>query len=160
MVKITQDDYTTIFGLTPTGIIRYLRLLKPVDREKQMSYTFTVGSGQVAVCKTAQKPVTHIFYSLYINRSHRFVYTKRHLQIQSWPDTFRAVWPLSVACSLGFTNLDPNVNQRHIGPLSFIWRTHKQTYTQHLINEMLRYHSPHLRKILTSMDSRIILQIQ
>ncbi|XP_034041388.1 protocadherin-15a isoform X2 [Thalassophryne amazonica] len=42
MVKITMDDYTTIFGLTPTGIIRYLRLLKPVDREKQMSYTFSM----------------------------------------------------------------------------------------------------------------------
>ncbi|XP_039994772.1 protocadherin-15-like isoform X5 [Xiphias gladius] len=42
MVKITLNDYTTIFGLTPTGIIRYLRLLKPVDREKQMAYTFTM----------------------------------------------------------------------------------------------------------------------
>uniref|UniRef100_A0A3Q1EMP7 Protocadherin-15 n=1 Tax=Acanthochromis polyacanthus TaxID=80966 RepID=A0A3Q1EMP7_9TELE len=42
MVKITLDDYTAIFGLTPTGIIRYLRLLKPVDREKQMAYTFTM----------------------------------------------------------------------------------------------------------------------
>uniref|UniRef100_A0A3Q1CXV3 Cadherin domain-containing protein n=1 Tax=Amphiprion ocellaris TaxID=80972 RepID=A0A3Q1CXV3_AMPOC len=42
MVKITLDDYTAIFGLTPTGIIRYLRLLKPVDREKQMVYTFTM----------------------------------------------------------------------------------------------------------------------
>ncbi|XP_070833158.1 protocadherin-15-like [Chaetodon trifascialis] len=42
MVKITLDDYTTIFGLTPTGIVRYLRLLKPVDREKQMAYTFTM----------------------------------------------------------------------------------------------------------------------
>lgn len=45
MVKITLDDYTTIFGLTPTGIIRYLKLIKPVDREKQMAYTFTVGLG-------------------------------------------------------------------------------------------------------------------
>ncbi|XP_037637635.1 protocadherin-15-like isoform X7 [Sebastes umbrosus] len=42
MVKITLDDYTTIFSLTPTGIIRYLRLIKPVDREKQMAYTFTM----------------------------------------------------------------------------------------------------------------------
>ncbi|CAG6016987.1 unnamed protein product [Menidia menidia] len=42
MLKISLDDYTTIFGLTPTGIIRYLRLLKPVDREKQMAYTFTM----------------------------------------------------------------------------------------------------------------------
>lgn len=47
MVKITLDDYTTIFGLTPTGITRYLRLLKPVDREKQMTYTFTVGRRSV-----------------------------------------------------------------------------------------------------------------
>uniref|UniRef100_A0A3Q2EA02 Protocadherin-15 n=1 Tax=Cyprinodon variegatus TaxID=28743 RepID=A0A3Q2EA02_CYPVA len=42
MVKITLDDYTTIFSLTPTGIIRYLRILKPVDREQQMTYTFTM----------------------------------------------------------------------------------------------------------------------
>ncbi|XP_014838553.1 PREDICTED: protocadherin-15 isoform X4 [Poecilia mexicana] len=42
MVKITLDDYTTIFRLTPTGIIRYLTILKPVDREKQMTYTFTM----------------------------------------------------------------------------------------------------------------------
>ncbi len=57
MVKITLDDYTTIFGLTPTGIIRYLRLLKPVDREKQMVYTFTVGLRfSVAICKTTLKP--------------------------------------------------------------------------------------------------------
>ncbi|KAM3863277.1 protocadherin-15-like [Diretmus argenteus] len=41
-VKITQDDYTTIFGLTPTGIIRYLKLLQPVDREMQTTYTFTM----------------------------------------------------------------------------------------------------------------------
>uniref|UniRef100_A0A7N8WZP0 Protocadherin-related 15a n=1 Tax=Mastacembelus armatus TaxID=205130 RepID=A0A7N8WZP0_9TELE len=40
MLTITLNDYTTVFGLTPTGIIRYLRLLTPVDREKQMSYTF------------------------------------------------------------------------------------------------------------------------
>lgn len=45
MLKITLDDYATIFRLTPTGIIRHLRLIKPVDREKQMSYTFTVGIG-------------------------------------------------------------------------------------------------------------------
>ncbi|XP_043993270.1 protocadherin-15a isoform X2 [Gambusia affinis] len=42
MVKITLDDYTTIFSLTPTGIIRYLRILKPLDREIQMTYTFTM----------------------------------------------------------------------------------------------------------------------
>ncbi|KAI4812263.1 hypothetical protein KUCAC02_023665 [Chaenocephalus aceratus] len=43
LLKITLDDYTTIFSLTPTGIIRYLKLIKPVDREQQMVYTFTVG---------------------------------------------------------------------------------------------------------------------
>uniref|UniRef100_A0A3Q2VXN4 Protocadherin-15 n=1 Tax=Haplochromis burtoni TaxID=8153 RepID=A0A3Q2VXN4_HAPBU len=46
MVTITLDDYTMIFSLTPTGIIRYLRLLKPVDRETQMVYTFTVDGVQ------------------------------------------------------------------------------------------------------------------
>ncbi|KAK1905784.1 Protocadherin-15, partial [Dissostichus eleginoides] len=44
LVKITLDDYTTIFSLTPTGIIRYLKLIKPVDREQQMVYTFTMVS--------------------------------------------------------------------------------------------------------------------
>lgn len=42
MVKISLDNYATIFGVTPTGIVRYLRLVTPVDREKQMAYTFTV----------------------------------------------------------------------------------------------------------------------
>ncbi|XP_061692666.1 protocadherin-15-like [Syngnathoides biaculeatus] len=41
-LKITLDDYTAVFGLTPAGVIRYLRLLKPVDRETQMTYTFTM----------------------------------------------------------------------------------------------------------------------
>lgn len=41
-LKITLNDYITVFGLTPTGITRFLRLLEPVDRERQMSYTFTV----------------------------------------------------------------------------------------------------------------------
>ncbi|XP_061915590.1 protocadherin-15-like [Entelurus aequoreus] len=56
MLKITQDDYQAIFSLTAAGIIRYLRLLKPVDRERQMTYTFTLvasdgvqQSGPVAV---------------------------------------------------------------------------------------------------------------
>lgn len=67
MVKITLDDYTTIFDLTPTGIIRYLRLLKPVDREKQTTYTFTVGLGLViAICKTAPKPYDlHLLFCVY-----------------------------------------------------------------------------------------------
>ncbi|XP_061645616.1 protocadherin-15-like isoform X3 [Phyllopteryx taeniolatus] len=42
MLKITLDDYTAVFSLTSAGIIRYLRLIKPVDREKQMTYTFTM----------------------------------------------------------------------------------------------------------------------
>lgn len=42
MVKISFKDYATVFGVTPTGIVRYLRLVTPVDREKQMAYTFTV----------------------------------------------------------------------------------------------------------------------
>lgn len=42
MVKISLDEYATVFGVTPTGIVRYLRLVTPVDREKQMAYTFTV----------------------------------------------------------------------------------------------------------------------
>lgn len=42
MVKISLEEYATVFGVTPTGIVRYLRLVTPVDREKQMAYTFTV----------------------------------------------------------------------------------------------------------------------
>lgn len=42
MVTITMDDYTAIFSLTPTGLVRYLRLLKPVDREIQQTYSFTM----------------------------------------------------------------------------------------------------------------------
>uniref|UniRef100_A0A4W5MNF6 Protocadherin-related 15b n=1 Tax=Hucho hucho TaxID=62062 RepID=A0A4W5MNF6_9TELE len=40
MVQISLDNYNTIFMLTPSGITRYLTLLKPVDREEQDSYTF------------------------------------------------------------------------------------------------------------------------
>uniref|UniRef100_A0A8C7NJQ7 Protocadherin-related 15a n=1 Tax=Oncorhynchus mykiss TaxID=8022 RepID=A0A8C7NJQ7_ONCMY len=42
LVTVTLDDFSTSFAITPTGITRYLRLLKPVDREKQMTYTFTM----------------------------------------------------------------------------------------------------------------------
>lgn len=42
MVKISLYNYATVFGVTPTGIVRYLKLVTPVDREKQMAYTFTV----------------------------------------------------------------------------------------------------------------------
>lgn len=55
MLEINLDDYTALFGLTATGIIRYLRLLKPVDREKQMVYTFTVS---IVVSISIHKPVS------------------------------------------------------------------------------------------------------
>uniref|UniRef100_A0AAV2JJ64 Cadherin domain-containing protein n=1 Tax=Knipowitschia caucasica TaxID=637954 RepID=A0AAV2JJ64_KNICA len=42
MVTITLNDYTTIFSLTPSGLVRHLRLLKPVDRETQPTYSFTM----------------------------------------------------------------------------------------------------------------------
>uniref|UniRef100_A0A8C7Q4C5 Protocadherin-related 15b n=1 Tax=Oncorhynchus mykiss TaxID=8022 RepID=A0A8C7Q4C5_ONCMY len=42
MVQISLDNYNTIFMLTPSGITRYLTLLKPMDREEQDSYTFTM----------------------------------------------------------------------------------------------------------------------
>uniref|UniRef100_A0A3Q3JPT7 Protocadherin-15 n=1 Tax=Monopterus albus TaxID=43700 RepID=A0A3Q3JPT7_MONAL len=48
MLKISLNDYTTIFAVTPTGLIRYLSLLKPVDREQQMSYTLTVDGVQLS----------------------------------------------------------------------------------------------------------------
>ncbi|XP_053477178.1 protocadherin-15a [Ictalurus furcatus] len=41
-VKITLSDYNTVFSITPTGITRYLLLLRPVDREMQTNYTFTM----------------------------------------------------------------------------------------------------------------------
>uniref|UniRef100_A0A8B9LFB7 Protocadherin-related 15a n=1 Tax=Astyanax mexicanus TaxID=7994 RepID=A0A8B9LFB7_ASTMX len=41
-VKITMRDFTSIFSITPSGITRYLTLLKPVDRETKSSYTFTM----------------------------------------------------------------------------------------------------------------------
>ncbi|GAA6083162.1 protocadherin-15b isoform X1, partial [Tachysurus ichikawai] len=42
MVRISLDNYESIFAVTPSGIARYLTLLKPVDREEQKSYSFTV----------------------------------------------------------------------------------------------------------------------
>uniref|UniRef100_A0A673ZJU0 Protocadherin-related 15b n=1 Tax=Salmo trutta TaxID=8032 RepID=A0A673ZJU0_SALTR len=42
MLQISLDNYNTIFTVTPSGITRYLTLLKPVDREEQHSYTFTM----------------------------------------------------------------------------------------------------------------------
>ncbi|XP_051504158.1 protocadherin-15a [Myxocyprinus asiaticus] len=41
-LQITLNDYTSIFTITSTGITRYLTLLKPVDRERQTNYTFTL----------------------------------------------------------------------------------------------------------------------
>uniref|UniRef100_A0A8C4YVW9 Protocadherin-related 15a n=1 Tax=Gadus morhua TaxID=8049 RepID=A0A8C4YVW9_GADMO len=40
MLTITLDDYTAVFTLSTTGIERFLLLLQPVDRERQMTYTF------------------------------------------------------------------------------------------------------------------------
>ncbi|KAJ8014000.1 hypothetical protein DPEC_G00035680 [Dallia pectoralis] len=42
LLTITLDDLSSVFAITLTGITRYLRLLKPVDRETQMTYTFTM----------------------------------------------------------------------------------------------------------------------
>ncbi|KAL0984119.1 hypothetical protein UPYG_G00137360 [Umbra pygmaea] len=42
MVQISLGNYSTIFSVTPSGITRYLTLLKPLDREEQDSYTFTM----------------------------------------------------------------------------------------------------------------------
>lgn len=42
MVRISLDNYESIFSVTPSGIVRYLTLLMPVDREEQKSYSFTV----------------------------------------------------------------------------------------------------------------------
>ncbi|MBN3302734.1 PCD15 protein, partial [Amia calva] len=42
MVQISLNNYNTIFTVTVSGIVRYLTLLKPVDREQQQTYTFTL----------------------------------------------------------------------------------------------------------------------
>ncbi|XP_021094788.1 protocadherin-15 isoform X2 [Heterocephalus glaber] len=36
------NDYTSVFTVTQMGIIRYLTLLQPVDREEQQFYTFSI----------------------------------------------------------------------------------------------------------------------
>ncbi|XP_035387701.1 protocadherin-15a isoform X3 [Electrophorus electricus] len=41
-LKISLSDYTSVFSITSSGITRYLTLLRPVDRETQMNYTFTM----------------------------------------------------------------------------------------------------------------------
>ncbi|XP_016114291.1 protocadherin-15-like, partial [Sinocyclocheilus grahami] len=42
MVRISLDNYNSIFAVTPSGIARYLTLLRPVDHEEQPSYAFTM----------------------------------------------------------------------------------------------------------------------
>uniref|UniRef100_A0A8C2A007 Protocadherin-15 n=1 Tax=Cyprinus carpio TaxID=7962 RepID=A0A8C2A007_CYPCA len=42
MVRISLDNYNSIFAVTPSGIARYLTLLRPVDHEEQPSYVFTM----------------------------------------------------------------------------------------------------------------------
>ncbi|KAG2463237.1 PCD15 protein, partial [Polypterus senegalus] len=42
MVRISLNDYSTIFTVTQSGIIRFITLLQPVDRERQQTYTFTM----------------------------------------------------------------------------------------------------------------------
>ncbi|KAG5262830.1 hypothetical protein AALO_G00279370 [Alosa alosa] len=42
MVQISLGSYGSIFAVTPQGIARHLTLLKPVDREEQQSYVFSM----------------------------------------------------------------------------------------------------------------------
>nr|XP_023695501.1 protocadherin-15-like isoform X2 [Paramormyrops kingsleyae] len=42
MLKISLNKYNNVFRITPSGITRYLTLLIPVDREEQMTYSFTM----------------------------------------------------------------------------------------------------------------------
>ncbi|KAG1936095.1 protocadherin-15 [Pimephales promelas] len=42
MVRISLDNYNSIFAMTPSGMARYLTLLRPVDHEEQPSYAFTI----------------------------------------------------------------------------------------------------------------------
>ncbi|XP_041123541.1 protocadherin-15-like isoform X1 [Polyodon spathula] len=42
MVQISLNDYNTVFSVTQSGIVRYLTLLQPVDRERQQTYTLTM----------------------------------------------------------------------------------------------------------------------
>ncbi|KAA0725587.1 Protocadherin-15 Precursor [Triplophysa tibetana] len=41
MVHISLDNYNSMFSVTPSGITRYLTLLRPVDREEQQTYGLT-----------------------------------------------------------------------------------------------------------------------
>ena len=49
MLELTLDDFNAIFKVTPLGIVRYLTLLKPVDREVKQTYTFMVRAPTCAV---------------------------------------------------------------------------------------------------------------
>ncbi|MBN3312075.1 PCD15 protein, partial [Atractosteus spatula] len=42
MLQISLNNYNTVFTATPSGIVRYLTLLKSVDREQQQTYTFVM----------------------------------------------------------------------------------------------------------------------
>ncbi|XP_073722817.1 protocadherin-15b isoform X2 [Misgurnus anguillicaudatus] len=42
MLRISLDNYNSIFAVTPSGIARYLTLLRPVDREEQQTYGLTM----------------------------------------------------------------------------------------------------------------------
>uniref|UniRef100_W5MH39 Protocadherin-15 n=1 Tax=Lepisosteus oculatus TaxID=7918 RepID=W5MH39_LEPOC len=42
MLQISLNNYNTVFTVTPSGIVRYLTLLKSVDREQQQTYTFVM----------------------------------------------------------------------------------------------------------------------
>lgn len=42
MVHISLDNYNSTFAVTPSGIARYLTLLRPVDREERQTYGLTV----------------------------------------------------------------------------------------------------------------------
>lgn len=42
MVHLSLSSYDSIFSVTPQGLTRHLTLLKPVDREEQQSYVFSV----------------------------------------------------------------------------------------------------------------------
>ncbi|KAI7796538.1 putative protocadherin-15 [Triplophysa rosa] len=42
MVHISLDNYNSMFAMTPSGITRYLTLLRPMDREEQQTYGLTM----------------------------------------------------------------------------------------------------------------------
>uniref|UniRef100_A0A4W3K6A1 Protocadherin-15 n=1 Tax=Callorhinchus milii TaxID=7868 RepID=A0A4W3K6A1_CALMI len=58
-LRISVNDFSTVFGVTPTGITRYLTLLKPVDRERQQNYTFTMTASDGVQESTSV--IVHVF---------------------------------------------------------------------------------------------------